>query len=112
MIFVIVLCPFVSYKYIIPQNPGFVNTFFEKNKKIFFVKPLDKCSRIWYNIYGKRERELPKRKELNTMEKVIRICEITGKVTTIATNLTHEEAINLVRELAKDDRFGQYRRVV
>ena len=46
------------------------------------------------------------------MEKVIRICEITGKVTTIAINLTTEEAINLVRELAKGDQFGQYRRVV
>lgn len=46
------------------------------------------------------------------MEKVIRICEITGKVTTIATNLTTEEAIALVKERAKDDLFGQYRRVV
>ena len=46
------------------------------------------------------------------MEKVIRICEITGKVTTIATNLTTNEAIDLVKELARDDRFGQYRRVV
>lgn len=46
------------------------------------------------------------------MEKVIRICEITGKVTTIATNLTTEEAIDLVRELAKEDDFATYRRVV
>ena len=46
------------------------------------------------------------------MEKVIRICELTGKVTTIATNLTTNEAIALVRELAKNDCFGQYRRVV
>ena len=46
------------------------------------------------------------------MEKVIRICEITGKVTTIATNLTTNEAIDLVRELAREDLFGQYRRVV
>ena len=46
------------------------------------------------------------------MEKVIRICEITGKVTTIATNLTTEEAIELVRELAKEDGFATYRRVI
>jgi hypothetical protein len=46
------------------------------------------------------------------MEKVIRICEITGKVTTIATNLTTAEAMALVREKAKTDEFGDYRRVV
>ena len=46
------------------------------------------------------------------MEKVIRICEITGKVTTIATNLTTNEAIDLVRELAKEDNFATYRRVI
>ena len=60
---------------------------------------------MWYNIYGKR-------KGVITMEKVIRICEITGKVTTIATNLTTEEAIELVRELAKEDGFATYRRVI
>ena len=46
------------------------------------------------------------------MEKVIRICEITGKVTTIATNLTTNEAIDLVRELAREDHFATFRRVV
>ena len=46
------------------------------------------------------------------MEKVIRICEITGEVTTIATNLTTNEAMALVRAKAKDDEFGNYRRVV
>ena len=46
------------------------------------------------------------------MEKVIRICEITGRVTTIATNLTTEEAINLIKELAKGDQFATFRRVV
>jgi ribosomal protein L28 len=46
------------------------------------------------------------------MEKVIRICEITGRKTTVATNLTHEEAINLVKELAKGDQFATYMRVV
>lgn len=47
-----------------------------------------------------------------TMEKVIRICEITGAKTTIAINLTHEEAVALVKRLAKDDEFATYIRVV
>lgn len=46
------------------------------------------------------------------MEKVIRICEITGRVTTIAINLTTEEAKALIRERAKADEFGEYRRVL
>ena len=46
------------------------------------------------------------------MEKVIRICEITGKKTTIATNLTTEMAKELVKGLAKEDALGQYVRVV
>ena len=46
------------------------------------------------------------------MEKVIRICEITGRKTVVATNLTTEEAIALVRELATGDKFATYRRVV
>ena len=46
------------------------------------------------------------------MEKVIRICEITGRVTTVATNLTTAEAMALVREKAKADEFGEYRRVI
>ena len=46
------------------------------------------------------------------MEKVIRICEITGRVSTIATNLTTEEAIDLVCELAKEGDFATYRRVI
>ena len=46
------------------------------------------------------------------MEKVIRICEITGKVTTIADNLTTEQAQALIRKEAKNDPFGDYRRVI
>jgi hypothetical protein len=46
------------------------------------------------------------------MEKVIRICEITGRMTVVATNLTTEQAMALVREKAKTDEFGDYRRVV
>ena len=46
------------------------------------------------------------------MEKVIRICEITGRVTVIATNLTTEQAKALIKEKAKEDAFGEYRRVL
>lgn len=46
------------------------------------------------------------------MEKVIRICEITGRMTVVATNLTTEEAKALVRERTKADEFGEYRRVL
>lgn len=46
------------------------------------------------------------------MEKVIRICEITGRVTVVADGLTTEEAKALVREKAREDCFGEYRRVV
>jgi hypothetical protein len=46
------------------------------------------------------------------MEKVIRICEITGRMTVVATNLTTEEAKALIRERAKADEFGEYRRVL
>ena len=46
------------------------------------------------------------------MEKVIRICEITGRKTTIADNLTTEQAMAMVKDLAKDDEFGMYCRVV
>jgi hypothetical protein len=45
------------------------------------------------------------------MEKVIRICEITGRKTTIAEGLTEAEAIAKVRELAKNDEFGCYYRI-
>jgi hypothetical protein len=46
------------------------------------------------------------------MEKVIRICEITGKVTTIADNVDTATAIRIVRENAATDPFAMYRRVV
>jgi hypothetical protein len=45
------------------------------------------------------------------MEKVIRVCEITGKVTTIATGLTAEQAKALIKEKARNDEFGQYLRI-
>ena len=65
-----------------------------------------------YNIYGKRERETLKKKGINTMEKVIRICEITGKVTTIAENVDTATAIEIVKENAASDPFARYIRVV
>jgi hypothetical protein len=46
------------------------------------------------------------------MEKVIRICELTGRMTVVATNLTTDEAKALIKEQAKADEFGDYRRVV
>lgn len=46
------------------------------------------------------------------MEKVIRICELTGRVKTIADNLTTEQAMTMVKDLSKKDEFGMYRRVI
>jgi hypothetical protein len=46
------------------------------------------------------------------MEKVIRICEITGKVTTIAENVDTATAMQIVKENAATDPFATYRRVV
>ena len=46
------------------------------------------------------------------MEKVIRICEMTGRMTVVATNLTTDEAIALVKECARNDAFATYRRVI
>ena len=46
------------------------------------------------------------------MEKVIRICELTGKKMVIAENLITEQAIEIVKMKSKEDEFGCYRRVV
>lgn len=46
------------------------------------------------------------------MEKVIRVCEITGRMTVVATNLTTEQAMALVRERAQADSYGAYRRAL
>lgn len=46
------------------------------------------------------------------MEKVIRICELTGKMTVVADNLTTEQAKNLVKEKSREDEFGCYCRVL
>jgi hypothetical protein len=50
----VVLISFI-YIYIISHNTKNVNPFFEKNKKIFFKKRLDKSGKVWYNIYSKRK---------------------------------------------------------
>jgi hypothetical protein len=46
------------------------------------------------------------------MEKVIRVCEITGKVTEIAVNLDTATAMAMVAQLSTDDEFATYMRVV
>lgn len=42
--------------------------------------------------------------------KVIRICEITGRMTVVATNLTLEEANALIVAESRKDEFGEYRK--
>lgn len=46
------------------------------------------------------------------MEKIVRICEVTGKITIVADNLTTEQAIDMVKKLSKEDEFSCYRRVI
>ena len=46
------------------------------------------------------------------MERVIRICEITGKKTVIADNVDTATAMQIVRENAANDPFATYMRVV
>jgi hypothetical protein len=50
--------------------------------------------------------------EVLTMERVIRICEMTGRVTVVAEGLNTEEAMAMVRKLSREDEFAMYRRVV
>lgn len=54
----------------------------------------------------------PAQKGIDTMEKVIRICEITGRVTAIAENVDTKTAMRIVRENAGTDPFARYIRVV
>lgn len=46
------------------------------------------------------------------MERVIRVCEITGKVTVVAQNVDTETAKEIIRNLHKDDPLGNYYRVI
>ena len=66
---------------------------------------LDKFSRKWYNK-GTKEMEVKK------MEKIMRICEITGRVSIVAENLDTATAMEMVKELSKKDDLAIYRRVV
>ena len=45
------------------------------------------------------------------MEKIIRVCEITGRVTEVAVGLDTAAAMAMVRELASKDEFATYMRV-
>lgn len=45
------------------------------------------------------------------MEKVIRVCEITGRMTVVAECVTTERAKEIIKELAPKDEFGRYIRV-
>jgi hypothetical protein len=45
------------------------------------------------------------------MEKVIRVCEFTGRVTTVAECVTTERAKEIIKELAPKDEFGRYMRI-
>ena len=45
------------------------------------------------------------------MQKVIRVCEITGRKTNVADNLTEAEAMALVSKLAKEDEFATFYRI-
>lgn len=46
------------------------------------------------------------------MEKIIRICEITGRVNEIAVNLDTATAMAMVAQLNADDELATYVRVV
>ena len=46
------------------------------------------------------------------MENIIRVCEMTGKVTVVAEGLTTEKAMEMVRELNKTAFLEHYTRVV
>ena len=46
------------------------------------------------------------------MEKVIRICEITGKMTVVVEQVDTETAKEIVKKLSCEDEFGCYYRVV
>ena len=46
------------------------------------------------------------------MEKVIKVCEITGRITTVAENVDAATAMRIVRENATIDPFATYIRVV
>ena len=46
------------------------------------------------------------------MERVIRICAITGRMTVVADDLTTEQAKNLVIAKSREDEFSTYLRII
>lgn len=45
------------------------------------------------------------------MERVIRVCEITGRKTVVAERVTMYEAMQLIRKLSAEDEFAHYYRI-
>ena len=45
------------------------------------------------------------------MERVIRVCDITGRKMVVAERMTMYEAMNLIRKLSAEDEFAHYYRV-
>ena len=72
--------------------------------KLFTINLLTNLSEYGI-IYTERKREV-----IN-MEKVIRICEVTGRMTVVAENLFPHDARELVFESAKSDPYGCYYRI-
>lgn len=62
---------------------------------------------MWYNKGTKKGRY----KEMKEMFKVVRVCEITGRVEVVAKNLDLENAMARVKEMAKADTYATYFRV-
>jgi hypothetical protein len=45
------------------------------------------------------------------MERVIRVCDITGRKTVVAEKATRYEAMELIRKLSAEDEFAHYYRI-
>ena len=84
---------------------------FLKKLKIFSkkcVKTLDKFLQKYYNIGVERKWRYNK---MENKEMIMRVCEITGRVTIVARNLTTAEAMEMVKKLSVDP-FYSYTRVI
>ena len=66
---------------IITQPNSFVNTFFKKNKKIFFKFSIDKCKHLCYNV-------ITKEREVTQMKKFKDYFELNKKYEFDPTDLT------------------------
>ena len=45
------------------------------------------------------------------MERVIRVCDITGRKSVVAERVTMYEAMELIRKLSAEDEFAHYYRI-